>query len=379
MKNRVVGVLLLSLLSACGGGGNDAVTATPPGSFALTNQDLVAGGGYYYDPHLFEVGTTQNAVLTMTADFDTYLLLFSEEVLTIPDLVDWLPYLVAENNDMAPSTNTNSEIQVANLAAGRYVAIATSYVPGVTGVYSLTTRLVDLAMAPTASCYLQFRTHENPALNHYRAWIDLTIQGNLIQESDLQDIRIFDPLGSELLPRIAPQFILSRYTTARWNSLTGQFDFIAAGGQSGIFFNLSDQASLPSGNYRFVVQPVAGGTFNIDLDYPWDTLLEPITALGMQAIRNLDGSLNLSWTEPSDNPDQYRIHFTDTLGRDLFYGRVMPGTSQVTLSPGLLQQILQNGSLATPATIQWRMQTRSLNGSNNYARSMSDPVLIELP
>jgi hypothetical protein len=59
-----------------------------------------------------------------------------------------------------------------------------------------------------------------------------------------------------------------------------------------------------------------------------------------------------------------------------YYGRVSPGTSQVTLQAALVAQITQFSHLLPAATINWTMQTRNYAGSDNYARGNSNPVPI---
>jgi hypothetical protein len=99
----------------------------------------------------------------------------------------------------------------------------------------------------------------------------------------------------------------------------------------------------------------------------------------MSSQWNPDGSLTLSWSEPPEIFDQYRVAFTDASGEGIFGGRVPTGVSQVTLSASLLEEIRLTGQLTLPTTINWRMQTRNYDGSTNYARSFSDTVTINWP
>jgi hypothetical protein len=369
----LVMVLVLMMLSACGGGGSETFVET--GYLAL--QDPVLSSGNYYDQQVVYSDGSGEIYVRMLANFDAFLMLFSPEVLNEPDTNNWGPYLLAFNDDIDANT-TNSEIRLPSLATGNYVVVATSFFAGEIGPYQLTTNLQEVNLTATPSSYLQYRTFENPLDDHYRGWIDLQSSGAPIQAADVLGVQLFAPNWVELVPGIAPVFHSSVSTIAAWNETTAQFTNISAYAQSGLFLDLSDQTALAPGTWRFVVTPSFGGALSVDLVYPQDTLLTPIAASSMSAVWNPDGSLTLSWTEPVDGPDQYRVYLTDANGLEIFYGRVMPGTSTVTLSAALVQQIATNAGLSTP-TVLWQMQTRSMSGSNNYARSMSNPVTITWP
>ena len=103
----------------------------------------------------------------------------------------------------------------------------------------------------------------------------------------------------------------------------------------------------------------------------------------MAAQWNTDGSLTLSWTEPSSGYfDQYRVYLTDQSGKVLFFGLVLPGVNQVTLSASLVQQISQNAQITGATSVNWNLRTRSISssyGHNNYAQGISDSVVLPWP
>jgi hypothetical protein len=231
----------------------------------------------------------------------------------------------------------------------------------------------------TTVTFMQYRTFENSANDRFHAFIDLRNNGQFIQASDVQSVELFDKDSVQIIPAAPPQFFTAVYTIAQWNTTTSQFESIAATGDSGYWFNLSNYASITLGAVRFVVQPSQGVSFNYDVNFPAQTALTPVASTSMSSQWNLDGSLTLSWSEPLDIFDQYRITLEDITGEGIFGGRVPLGVTQVTLSASLLEEIRLTSQLTLPTTINWRMQTRNYEGNTNYARSFSDPVSINWP
>lgn len=227
--------------------------------------------------------------------------------------------------------------------------------------------------------FVQYRTSESPNNNRYVAYIDFRNNGQFIQEDDVQSVELYDQNTVQIIPNVPPQFILNPYTVARWNTATSQFEYIAASGDSGYWFDLSNYLSITPGLLSFYVQPSQGLPFEYVVNFPAQISLVPVTSASMFSQWNADGSLTLFWSEPIDTFDQYRVVFTDSNNKGIFYGRVSPGVTQVTLSESLIDEISVTGQLNFPTTINWRMQTRNYDGVNNYARSFSNPVPINWP
>jgi len=234
------------------------------------------------------------------------------------------------------------------------------------------TRTKIAAVMPT---YMQYQTFENPAENHYRAFLDLRNNGQFITSTDIQSVVLFDPVSTQIIPAVQPQFISSSDTYAEWIAATGQFES-SAGGESGYTFNLANYSYLRPGSWTFAVQPVQEFPFDFTVNFPGQTALVPVPSAGMFSQWNADDSLTLSWSAPVGNFSQYRVIFADKNLNTIFNGRVDAGVSQVTLNATLIEEIRSKAQLSLPATINWRMETRSYSGTNNYARSLSNSVPI---
>lgn len=230
--------------------------------------------------------------------------------------------------------------------------------------------------------YLQYRTFDTQGTDHFRAFIAFRNNGQAAQPTDILSIDLFDQNGAHLIPATPPQFYSYTYTSAAWNSVNSQFELIAPLSDSGYLLNLSNYAGIASGTFTFAAQPATGYKLVELVFFPGQTSLIPVASGDMNYLWNPDGSLTLSWLAPVDTFDQYRVHFQDDSGNELFYGRVTAGVNQVTLAASLVQEISATGQLAGPSIITWRMQTRSYNndiGNNNYARSVSDLRYIPWP
>jgi len=374
-------VVVALFLSGCGGGGGGSGFHTTPiavnaqASGSLTSTSIQVSDGTYLNLYTIILASAGEVSIALeSSDFDTILLLFDEAALAESNTDNWGPYLLDFNDDLQPgSTDSFLTIQ---LQAGTYVIGVNSFAPG-TGAYLLTTTNTTAALTLTRQ-FVQFATYENPADNHFRAWVDYKDNGNLLQAGDLLSASLFDPQGVEVVPG-SLQFIATNYAVAAWDPALSEFGLIGIDGDSGFSFNMDSQADLAAGDYTFVVVPAVGSPLISTLSFPGKVELPTVAAASMSAQWNLDGSLTLSWTEPAGSFEQYRVVMYDQSGNAIFFGRTVPGVNQVTLQAALVAQIGQTSQLTPQAVISWVMQTRAYQGLDNYARGISDPVAITWP
>ena len=390
MKKLFTVMLCVFFLAACGGGGGGSASLWPVTAVTgnvifpdanLSVQDVLAPDGTNLEFYSFSIATATDVTVRMeSATFDTYLYVLQGAALNDPDINNWGVYLLYENDDIDIST-TNSEIQMLNLAAGDYVIATNSFFPIAAGDYRLTVTFGTTTIAPVYQ-YMQYRTYDTQGTDNFRAFITFKDNGQDIQPADILSVELFEQNGmpfSALVPAVSPIFFSATYTIAAWNAVNTQFESIAPNSDSGYFLDLSNYVSIASSNYTFLAQPATGHTLLVDVFFPPQTFLVPVASTSMSYLWNPDDSLTLSWTEPIDAFDQYRVNFKDASGNDLFYGRMDPGVSQVILSSALVLEISTTGQLVGPTTINWSMQTRSYSGNNNYARSVSDSKPIPWP
>jgi len=381
MRAIVVAAALVAFLTGCGGGsGGEATWQTTPlavndqVSGSLTAESIQAPDGTLVDLYTLSLPAPTDLTISLqSAAFDTVLYLLEDAVLGEPDLNSWDQHLLAYSDDFGPGTNSAMTIQ---LPAGTYVIAVNSFAPA-TGLYLLTTATMENALTLSRP-FVQFRTFETPSQNRFMGWIDCRSNGALLQPGDLLTARLYDPQGMEVIPSTLA-FISEGFTVAAWNPLQAAFDSIGTDGNSGLSFNLANQANLGPGLYTIQVETAQGGLLSTTLDFPGKVELPAVASSSMVARWNQDGSLTLSWSEPPGGFDQYRVYLADANGQSIFYGRVTPGVSAVTLQAPLVAQISQFSQLQSPTTVTWTMQTRNYLESNNYARGVSAPVAILWP
>ncbi len=378
MKKLWMASAILALLVGCGGGGGGnpglPVTSIEPAaavSGTLAGNDPMTPDDCYTD--LFKV--TLPAATTLVIDlqspeFDTVIAVFDGAALAQGRLLDWSPFLLDVNDDAAPP-GTDSRL-VISLPPGTYAILVTSFFPGEIGGYTLT--VTASGLTPTGR-YLQYRNYDYPATPNFRAWVQFMSGDQFIQADAVRAVQLFDPAGSEIIPASPPAFTEARYLSAEWNSLTGQFQNIVPDGYSGYTLALANHVDLPPGQYTFAVD-TGGGILNLPVSFPGRAQVPLVASASMGYQWGTDGSLTLSWAPPAGPIDQYRVIFTDQNHADMFYGKVLPGVSQVTLPTELVQQILQR---AQATQINWHMQTRLYEGEFNYARGFTSALVIPLP
>jgi hypothetical protein len=129
-------LLSANCLSTTSIGANQTINASLDGSECLVSS-LVGGDDHtYYD--LYRLSLRSSATLTITLKsnaFDTYLVLLKDEFLSNPTDPS---AIIAENDDDASASTTNSRISM-SLAAGNYIIAANSYSDYATGPYELKT------------------------------------------------------------------------------------------------------------------------------------------------------------------------------------------------------------------------------------------------
>lgn len=386
MKKIALLLCVLLLVTACGGGGGGVSSTLWPASSTtsgtstvgtLSAADIVAPDGSFVDLYTFVVANAgEYRIRLESVSFDTYLFLLQDVDLTDPDLLtaNWVNYLVTENDDYSGST-LNSEV-VVTLTPGTYTIAANSFDPATSGDYTLTVAALD------TFAYLQNRTVEGNPSGFFRGWIEFKEDGQPLQATDIQSIRVLNPSNVEVTPVSDPTLIayIDSMITADWNPSTAQFESIETYDWMGFVINLSNYGALPTGTWTYEVQPTDGVVRNVSINFPAVLDLTPIAAASMTYVWNPDGSLTLNWVDTAEAYDSGRVVFYDASGAEIFLAEFPPGVSEVTLSASLVQQLNQKGQLPSPTTITWVLHTRIYEaGGNNYARSISGPVLIAWP
>lgn len=241
---------------------------------------------------------------------------------------------------------------------------------------------LQLAATPSTivtNQFVQYRNYEDATKSGYLAWIDYKNSGSLMQATDFVSVTLTDPNGATTTVTDPANFISTPYIGTSWNPASNSFNTGTYTGYSGWKISLGTNP-LPTGIYTYTTAlPTA--TLTSTANYPSNDIIPFVSSLSMNAHWNPDGSLTLSWTEPTGAFNNYQVvlHNPNT-GREVFYGYVPTGVSLVTLSSDMINEIKSYAGLSPADPLNWVMQTRSVvsyNGVNqNYARGYSNPVAI---
>jgi hypothetical protein len=244
-----------------------------------------------------------------------------------------------------------------------------------TSTFSVTIEALSVAVT---SQFLQYRTFENPLNNSVRGWLQFADNGAPMNAWDFWGSSLYDVSGTWVAD--AAGFDVSSYTWTEYNPATLQFSAPIYLSDSGFYYNLGAGSSLAAGTYTYVTQLAGGAEISSTVDYPAEIALVPVASTSMVPTWNVDGSLTLAWTEPTDSFANYRmIFYNPSDGSEIFYAKIPQGVSSVTLPEALLAAIQTNAGVSL-SSFNWRLQTRLYDVSNmNYARSISNPVTISAP
>ncbi len=230
------------------------------------------------------------------------------------------------------------------------------------------------AVAP--SRYLQYREYENAASNRYQGFIPITRDGALIAETDVIDLRLFDPTGAPVPDPASSGFYQGAYMVyacrtapcilsgpQRESAFWGTFDFLARG------------------TYTVEVDTVDGQTVTGQIDYPGQLVL-PVVGSGTMGGQWLGPDLLLQWSNPTTDPawpdvQQLRVALFDGSGRDVLYVSLSASATEVTIPADVLAtaRALGDGVVA-----RWEVQTRAYDTVNmNHARGYSARVDLPAP
>jgi hypothetical protein len=216
--------------------------------------------------------------------------------------------------------------------------------------------------------YLQYRNYPNNSNNRYASFINITKNGEAIEESDIVKFDIKDSLGNELEPfnwgfyRSTPYY----FYNCQEMPCTVQTGII----DSGFYVNFD---FVSAGDYKIVVEAADGHKCETEIYYPGQVVLPCISSASMDTDW-VNDDLVLRWTNPTnqqnwDKVSQLRIVLVAEDDAEVLYIRTNPSTNTVTIPASLINSV---ESLGHGKLTGWLIQTRAYDSNNmNYARGYS--------
>jgi hypothetical protein len=228
--------------------------------------------------------------------------------------------------------------------------------------------------------YLQYRT---PA-GVYRGYVELTKDGIPVVQADINKIELKDSNGDPvILEPVNPvvNYQLTTYFYGMWNPATTSVDFSGPASYAGFWMGFPAGFNLPADDYTWEVTTSDDKLVSKQINYPGQKVLPFVDSATMQSVWQPDGSLELSWTNPANNPpgdyDQLRLVIRDQNAGEVLYARLPPNVNEMTI-PSEWVKIFDDFYSLT--NVIWEVQTRSYTAEDmNHARGRSNWVGIPPP
>lgn len=223
-----------------------------------------------------------------------------------------------------------------------------------------------------SAAYLQSRIYSSYYM--YRGWIELLLDGELIDESDVMEVSIKDDSGNPLNISES-RFYKETYYLGQWNHGTGRFDSFELISDSGFSIRFPADTEIPAGEYTCEVAASEGYTVTRKIYFPGHQDMAIVNALTMKDEWLGDGSLKLSWTSPSENYERLLVGLFDQDWNSLLYAHIISNATdveEIILSEDEVQKLK---NLASPVSVKWQVQTRAYTDEDmNYARGYSETL-----
>lgn len=220
--------------------------------------------------------------------------------------------------------------------------------------------------------FVQYRVFENSSTG-YQAYVTMTKDGKAIQETDVDDFRIYDSANNLLAPTNSG---FNAETYISLNCMNSPCSQSGPVNENGFYESF---AFLPADTYDVEVDTADGQALTLNVPYPGQLAL-PVVPSNTMLSTWVGNDLLLNWVNPVTatnwgEVDQLRIRLFDGNGKPVLYIRLDPSAETVTINASLLSQAagLGNGVLQS-----WEVQTRAYDANDmNFARAYSNRLALD--
>lgn len=220
--------------------------------------------------------------------------------------------------------------------------------------------------------YLQYRSFEDSSLDRYQSWIEITKQGEPIEQLDVKNIKITDSTNSILNPTFS-EFVQYAFIIYDCSTSTCIDSGLTQG--SG-FWALYDY--IHKDTYQAEVTIAEDEIITSEVSYDGQVTLPTVSSSSMQ-YQWLNGDLVLSWMNPTDDVnweivDNLRIVIFDDDQIDILHTIVNRESNTVTIPASVISEAIELGG---EQLVRWQIQTRAYDSNDmNCARGYSDTIAI---
>lgn len=208
------------------------------------------------------------------------------------------------------------------------------------------------------------------------SWLEMTADGQPIEQSDIGSIHIYDSLENEMVLAETGYRALNYYINNCTSGICDVRGPIQTAGFYAAFTTLPD-----ADMYTVVVETADGQTLNLDIDYPGAQPM-PIANKNLMDAKWVAGDLKLTWTNMTEHGDYdtlvdyLRIVFYDDSAEQniVLYNTTGPDKTTITIPADLYSQA---EALAEGGISYWQVQTVAIDPNGmDYAvgHSVKQPI-----
>jgi hypothetical protein len=235
------------------------------------------------------------------------------------------------------------------------------------------TRALDVSFA-----FVQNRQFENGGQDH-RGVIGILENGSFLPSSEIASATLTGPGGvivpdvTDPVPNVFSGPILR---LGSWNPTNQQFESIGTiFEESGAIVRRSVD-SLPAGTYTFDITLTDGTQFSHDVSFSGTQSAPLVPASSISGTFQQDGSFQISWAEPNQAFDQYRVYVNVNDRNLTIRSHLSAGVDSIVIPASAMAALLAG---STDTDVEVRIQTRLQNTLGNHARNHSNVVSVAIP
>ena len=222
--------------------------------------------------------------------------------------------------------------------------------------------------------YVQWRSYEDSNEDKIRTWVTLPAA---LSYADVTSVRIEDPSGGVVASMAGGELRQSNVATYRFLDCSSDVCSGHTSPDAGYYATLSD---LPTGEYTYIIETTEGEVLEKSMYYVQEKSLPVIDSETVEPVWNDDGSLTISWENPSTDPawgdvEKLRLNLRSFEAQydKQFIVNLSPADTSFTIPAQELSGYFTDSELEH---LKIEMQTREYEDTydTNYARGVSDEV-----
>lgn len=232
---------------------------------------------------------------------------------------------------------------------------------------------VTLGDVPIPFAYVQWRTYEDSNENKIRAWISLPEN---LSYGDVDSLRL-EHSGTVVASIVNGEL---RSAGDLWYRFLDCFSGVCSGHTSPDTGYSATLSGLSTGLYTYVLETVDGDILEKDVYYVQERSLPVVSSASIVPVWNQDGSLTVSWDNPSgdqnwDSVEKLRLNIRsfETQYSKTFIVNLPPTVNSFTVPAQEISGYFTESQLEQLA-ISVRTREYDVDYNSNYARGVSDDI-----